>query len=266
MSMPRRPARPVSGCTPRGDVDVRLAVELDEPLEDDRARRHVDPEGQGLGREDRADPPVGEEASTISRKVGSIAGVVGAVAAREPLDEVPVAEDGEVLVGQRGDPLLHEPAVPGPAGGLVDEPGVLCEQLGDGRVAADPAEDEGDRREQPVAVEPLDDVAPARSPTRTTARTCDLPPPRPPVSRAIPRPPAPPPGPPRPRGPPRPTRPPWPLRCQPPCSSCARREAPLMAASRSGLTRASARSRSAATSPSAALLGSSETSSTKRGS
>ena len=44
------------GVLRRRDVDVALAVELDQLLQHDGARRHVDAEGQGLGGEDGPDP------------------------------------------------------------------------------------------------------------------------------------------------------------------------------------------------------------------
>jgi hypothetical protein len=46
------------GVLGRRDVDVRLAVVLDQLLEHHRAGRHVDAQGEGLGGEDRLDEQV----------------------------------------------------------------------------------------------------------------------------------------------------------------------------------------------------------------
>ena len=110
-------------------------------------------------------------------------GVVRRDAAAETLEPLVIAEDAEVLLGDVGAALVdvrhdlvallrrREPQ-PGP------------QALHDGRVAAGPAEDEDDPREQAGSVEPLDDVhprgrvlaalaatAPLRSPIARPART-----------------------------------------------------------------------------------------------
>ena len=200
MSMPRRPARPVSWVYSAGVTSAwRLAVELHELLEDDGARRHVDAEGERLGREDRADPPGGEELLDDLAEGRQHPGVVGGEAAGQALDEVPVAEHAEVLVGQartRAPRRCAGSARPRPSGISAH---VVAQQLPHRGLAADPAEDEGDRRQQPLALEPCDDLRRGVAPPPGRP----APPPAPP--RAMPRPPGPPPGPrgPRPRALPR---------------------------------------------------------------
>jgi hypothetical protein len=73
--------------------------------------------------------------------------VVGRDAAREPVEEVVVAEDVQVLVGDVAAATLDE----GPdLLALVRrcQPQVGVQALGDRGVAADPAEHEDDRRQQ----------------------------------------------------------------------------------------------------------------------
>ncbi len=69
----------------------------------------------------------------------------------------------EVLVGDVGAALLDEGADPGAVAVLV-QPQAGGEALLDGGLAAGPAEDEGDRGQQALGVEAVDDVDPARGP------------------------------------------------------------------------------------------------------
>src|SRR6478609_5834598 len=120
---------------------MALAVELHQLLEHDRAGRHVDAEGERLGGEDGLDAPVGE---------------------------VPVAEHRQVLVSEALDALLDDPAV-ALALCLVDEAHPAGQQLAHGGLAASTTEDEGDRRQQPLTLEPLDDLVPTGAAARATA-------------------------------------------------------------------------------------------------
>ena len=83
--------------------------------------------------------------------------MVGREAAREPLDELVVAEDVEVLPLEDGRPLLDGAPV-ALALTLGDETDVVGEQLADRALAPGSAEDEGDRRQQAVPVELADDL------------------------------------------------------------------------------------------------------------
>ena len=75
------------GVLRRRDVGVRLTVELHQLFEHDRARRHVDAERQGLGREDGLDRPCGEQLLDDLRKVGSIPAWCAAKPRVEPVDK-----------------------------------------------------------------------------------------------------------------------------------------------------------------------------------
>jgi hypothetical protein len=81
------------------DVRVRLAVPLRQLLDDHRARRHVDAQGQRLGGEHHLAPAGREQLLDALLEGRQHAGVVGGHAAREALEEVVVAEDVQVLVG-----------------------------------------------------------------------------------------------------------------------------------------------------------------------
>lgn len=52
VSIPRRPARPVSWVYSRGDVSVSLAIVFDEFFQHDGTSWHIDAQGEGLGSDD----------------------------------------------------------------------------------------------------------------------------------------------------------------------------------------------------------------------
>ena len=153
------------GVLPRRDVGVGLAVPLGQLLDHHGAGRHVDAEREGLGGEHDPAQAAQEQLLDALLERRQHAGVVGGDAAGQPVEELVVAEHLEVLVGEVRAPLLDERE------DLVallgrGQPQVGVQALLDGGVAADPAEDEHDRGQQPGAVELLDDVGPARDSTR----------------------------------------------------------------------------------------------------
>ena len=89
--------------------------------------------------------------------------MVGRDAAREPVEELVVAQDVQVLLGQ-GPRGLLDPGEDLVTLGRRGEAGVGLHQLGDSGVAARTAEDEHDRRQQPLAVEALDHLDAAGDP------------------------------------------------------------------------------------------------------
>ena len=86
----------------------------------------------------------------------------------QAVEPLPVAEHGQVLAGDGGDPGLHHPADLGAfvRGGEAQPGGEALLHRG---VAAGPAEDEQDGREQPLPVEPVDDVRAHRATPAGTA-------------------------------------------------------------------------------------------------
>ncbi len=151
------------GVLPRRDVGMGLAVPLGQLLDHDRAGGHVDAEREGLGREHHLAEAADEELLHALLERRQHARVVRRDPAGQAVEEVVVAQHVQVVVGQVPAALLDErvdlvPLVrPGQAyaGGQA---------LRDRGVAADPAEDEDDRRQQPFAVQPVDDVDPAGDP------------------------------------------------------------------------------------------------------
>ena len=151
------------GVLPRRDVRVGLTVPLGELLDHHGARGHVDAQRQGLGGEDDLAQPADVELLHDLLEGRQHPCVVGRDAAREPVEEVVVAQDVQVV----GVEVL---------GGVLDEGEDLVallgrgephpggEALGDRGVAADPAEDEDDRGQQAVALEPGDHVGSAGHP------------------------------------------------------------------------------------------------------
>ena len=153
------------GVLPRGDVHVRLAVELVQLLQHDAAGRHVDAERQGFGGEHGLDQPVDEELLHDLLEGGQHAGVVRGQSAEQAVPPAPEAQDVQVV---GGDVL----------GGLVDplgddelfllggQPQPGRDALGHGGVAAGAGEDEGDRRQEVLPVQAGDDLRAAGLPDR----------------------------------------------------------------------------------------------------
>ena len=78
-------------------VDVSLAVVLNEFLQHDRARRHIDAQCKRFRSEDGADEPLDEELFYDVAERREHAGVVGGEAAREGLPPALEVEDLEVF-------------------------------------------------------------------------------------------------------------------------------------------------------------------------
>ena len=85
-----------------------LAGELGEPLDHDRAGRHVDAERQRLGGEHHLDEPLGEARLDRLLERRHHPGVVGGHAHLEPGEEAVEAEHVEVGVGERRGPLVDD--------------------------------------------------------------------------------------------------------------------------------------------------------------
>ena len=134
------------------EVDVSFAVEFDEFFQDDGAGGHVDAEGEGFGGEDDFEEAVDEEFFDDVAEGGEHAGVVGGEAAGEGSAPVAVAEDFEVFFRDGGDVGVDDvfDAVGFFWGGEVD---AGAEALGEGAVASDAGEDEGDGWQHVVGCE-----------------------------------------------------------------------------------------------------------------
>ncbi len=142
---------------PRRDRHARLAVELLELLEHDRARGHVDAERQRLGREDDLDQLALEEVLDDLLERRQQTGVMRGDAALEVVEPLVVAEHREILVQQRPGALLDDRA---DLRALLraGQPHARTTHLLHGRVAAHAAEDEEDRRQQVRPLQQLDDI------------------------------------------------------------------------------------------------------------
>ena len=149
------------GVLPRRQLDVLLAVELHQPLEDDRAGGHVDAQSQCLRGEYSLDQALGEQLLHGVAEHRQHSGVVCGQAAQQPLPPFVVAEHDQVGVGQVGAPAVDDL---GDAGALVvgGQPQRRAQALFDRGVAADAGEDERDGGQQPFVVQHLDDVGPRR--------------------------------------------------------------------------------------------------------
>ena len=162
--MPRRPGPPGElGVLAGGQLGVRLAVELDQPLQHDGAGRHVDAQREGLGGEHRPHQAADEQLLDGLLERRQQPGVVRGDAPLQRLAPLPVAQHAEVGLRQVGGAALDDAA---DLGDLVlgGQPQPGPHALADGGVAAGPAEHEGDRREQAVAVQPVEHRDPRRRP------------------------------------------------------------------------------------------------------
>ena len=145
------------GVLPRGDGHPCFAVELLELLEHDGARRHVDAEGERLGREHDLDQLAQEQLLDDLFERGQQAGVVRCDASLEVVEPVVVAEHREVFVEQGAGALLDDRS-------YLDALLVRCQphaaapDLLHGGIAADPAEDEEDRGQKVRPGQQLDHV------------------------------------------------------------------------------------------------------------
>ncbi|SKU00570.1 Uncharacterised protein [Mycobacteroides abscessus subsp. abscessus] len=95
-------ARPAGqlGVLPRRQRGVLLTVELDQSLQHDRARRHVDSQSQCLGGEYRLHQPLGEQFLDGVPEHRKHARMVRGNATQQPLAPLPVAEYIEIGLGQ----------------------------------------------------------------------------------------------------------------------------------------------------------------------
>ena len=151
------------GVLPRRDVGVGLAVPLRQLLEYDGPRRHVDPQGEGLGREHHLHqaPQVERLDALLERRQHARRGERRPATQR--IEEVVVAEHLEVGSRERAHGLLDVGEHLVALGGGV-EPEVRVEALLDGGVTSGAAEDEDDRREQQLPLQALDHVDPPGDP------------------------------------------------------------------------------------------------------
>ena len=159
-SIPRRPARPVSWVySPAVSGLVAVAGELGQLLDHHGPRRHVDADGQGLGGEHDLDQPLDEARLHRFLERRDHPGVVGGDPGLELGEELAVAENGEIVVGQPLQPGVDDlpDAVALGAGG---EPHPGGQARAGGFVALVAAEDEHDRRQQLALLEQVDGLDP----------------------------------------------------------------------------------------------------------
>ena len=126
---------------------MRRSVPLRQRFDDDGARRHVNAQGQCLGRVDHLDQPLGEQVLDGLLHEGQHAGVVGGDAAHKTtLPSVNTEHDG-ILGGDQGDDLVD---VAFDLGRLrARRQRDTCEQhLAHGVLATRARENEGDRGQQ----------------------------------------------------------------------------------------------------------------------
>ena len=163
-SMPRRPARPVSWVYSPGVMSACCSpFHLTSFSSTTERAGMLMPSARVSVAKTALTRPRTNSSSTTSLKVGSMPGVVGGDAPLQAFEPLVVAEDVEVLVGDGGGALLDDLADLR-ARLVVVEPQARVQALLDGGLAAGPAEDEGDGGQQPLGVEPLDDLGPARRP------------------------------------------------------------------------------------------------------
>ena len=145
------------GVLPWRDVDVGLAVPLDQLLQHDRAGRHVDAQREGLGGEDGFDEALDEQLLHNPLEGRQHPGVVGGDPPLERLEPLPVAQHPQVLPRDVGGHPLDDDAYGVPLDGAV-EPQTGPQALLDGGRTTRAAEDEGDGRQQPLAAQPFQHV------------------------------------------------------------------------------------------------------------
>ena len=151
---PARASRELRVLTGRDQL-VALALELPEVLDHDALGGHVDPQREGLRREDHLHEPFLEQLLDRLLEHGEHARVVGGDAGGQGLEELRESEAREVV-------LVH-PRGPG-LGPIPDRGGLLPGREADPRVpepahallAAGPAEHEVDRRQHPFLREHVD--------------------------------------------------------------------------------------------------------------
>lgn len=160
------------GVLPRRDVDVCFAVELLQLLQHNTARGHVNPQRQGLRREDSFDKAVREELFHHFLEGGQHAGVMCGETPDEAVPPTPEAQDIEVVGGDfvagfvnalGNDLLLTFSGQPEPGGST----------LGHGGVTAGPRKNESDGGQETLAVQAVNDLRPAGPADR--AALCGLP-------------------------------------------------------------------------------------------
>ncbi len=155
--MPRRPARPVSWVYWAGRQRlVVVAGELGELLDHHAPGRHVDADGQRLGREHDLDQTLDETALDDLLERRHHAGVVGGDTGLELGHELRVPEDVEICRQQPVEALIGD--LPHTWHGLlvVREPETGIDAHPGGLVALRPTEDEVDRRQQIAVVQRVD--------------------------------------------------------------------------------------------------------------
>ena len=147
-----------------------LTVELRQPFQHHRAGRHVDPECKRLGREHGLDQAADEQFFDRLLEYRDEPGVMGRDAAAQAFAPLPVLQHLEILA-RHGRGALVDDGVDLGALAVVGEPQPGVHTLLHGRIAPGPAEHEGDRRQQAVAVQARDDVGTRlRSPVAQPAR------------------------------------------------------------------------------------------------
>ncbi len=159
---PPRPPGQLGVLTGR-DVSVRLAVELREPFEQNGSRGHVDAERQRLGGEDRAHQTTDEQVLDGLLERRDHAGVMRRDAATQPIPPVPVTEHLEVLSRDSRGSFVDHRVDPVPLV-LGRQPQPCVHALPHRGIAPRAAEDEGDARQQALAVQAGDDVGTVRRP------------------------------------------------------------------------------------------------------
>ena len=163
-SSPRRPARPVSWVYSPGVMSACVSPFhlLSFSITTVRAGMLM-PSARVSVANTTLQSPRTKSASTTCLNAGSMPAWWAAIPRLRRVQEVVVAEDDQVVVGEvaTGTLDIGEDLVALLRGG---EPHPGVEALGHGGVAAHPAEDEHDGREQTFTVQPVDDVGTARDP------------------------------------------------------------------------------------------------------